>query len=143
MSLLPPDELGFWSPPAATVKARQTGAPALGTPRCSHGPAASAGIARPVEAELGAHAVELHLVPSYGDSGQTSGARRGADGLGPSGARRSSAVPSGNPRRGIVVADWLWRDGTVADPLHVGVERCRVGLDHLGVVGWVVGLRHA
>jgi hypothetical protein len=96
----------------------------------------------PSTAEL-VRAIPVRIDTPHGDSGQTSDARRGADGLGPSGARRSSAVPSGNPRRGIVVADWLWRDGAVADPLHVGVERCRVGLDHLGVVGWVVGLRHA
>jgi hypothetical protein len=53
------------------------------------------------------------------------------------------AVPSGDPWRGIVVAERLWRDGAVAYPLHVSVEWRRVGEDQLGVVRWVVGLRHA
>jgi hypothetical protein len=35
------------------------------------------------------------------------------------------------------------RDGTVALPLDISVERGRIGLDHLGIVGRVVGLRHA
>jgi hypothetical protein len=40
-------------------------------------------------------------------------------------------------KAGILVADRLRRDGTVALPLDISVERRRIGLDHLGIVGRV------